>query len=151
MMFPTADDALAAIIETFERDIVPLVDDDYGSSLCLTVGQMLRSVRVRVALEGQVLDEDNRDLRTLLAELRGAVPPSLAGTIDATIAAPTARHRPLDELQDEAVELRWVLEACIEAIPDRSSDTRVRIREYLTRHLERQRPWLIDAFTGPRR
>lgn len=151
MMYPTADESLAAIIDTFERDIVPLIDEEYGSSLCLTIGQMLRSVRVRVALEGPVLDEDNHDLRALLTELRGEVPASLATAIDATIGLPADGYRPLEELQAEAAELRGVLEACIDAIPDRTSDTRAKIREYLTRHLERQQPWLIDAFTGPRR
>jgi hypothetical protein len=151
MMYPTADDSLAAIIETFERDIAPLVDDEYGSSLCLTVGQMLRSVRTRVALEGQVLDQDNHDLRALLTDLRGEVPASLATAIDATTTLPADQYRPLEELQSDAADLRRVLEACISAIPDRTSDTRAKIREYLTRHLERQQPWLINAFTGPRR
>jgi len=150
-MYPTAEDSLAAIIETFERVIAPLVDDEYGSSLCLTVGQMLRSVRTRVALEGQVLDQDNHDLRTLLTELRSEVPASLATDIDATTARRADQYRPLEELQADAADLRRVLEVCISAIPDRTCDTRAKIREYLTRHLERQQPWLINAFTGPRR
>ncbi len=151
MMYPTADDSLAAIIETFERDIVPLVDDEYGSSLCLTIGQMLRSVRARVALEGQILHEDNTDLRALLTGIREQVPGPLAAAIDATLEAPPEGLRPLEDLQAEAVELRRVLEDCISAVPDAASPTRASIRDYLTRHLERQRPWMVDAFTGPRR
>ena len=44
----------------------PDVDDEYAASLCLTVGQLLRSVRVRVAHEGEALFDDNASSRALL-------------------------------------------------------------------------------------
>ena len=76
----------------------------------------------------------------------------------------SARSRPLSpkgprpggyvavtELQREALVLRQALVACIEVLPDRDAPARAAIRRYLTHQLERQRPWLVDAFTGPRR
>ncbi len=152
MIFPTADETLESIIDTFERYIAPEVQDEYAASLCRTVSQMLRSVRARVATEGAVLYEDNSDLRDLLASLRPAVPSAAAAEVDAALAVgEAAAPTPLEALQEEALRLRGALTACLEHLPDRESEPRRAVREYLSRHLERRRPWTVEAFTGPRR
>jgi hypothetical protein len=153
---PNADDVLATVIETFDHEIAPHVHDEYAASLCLTVSQLLRSVRARVAHEGTALSEDNRELRELLFSLRGDVPARVAHHIDlaldlAPADQPVDGYRSVVQLQAEAVVLRAALVEVIEAVPEGDQPTHGSIRSYLRRQLERQRPWLVDAFTGPRR
>ena len=153
MMLPDVDDVLACLIDTIEAEITPHVDDDYAASLCLTVAQMLRSVRARVNHEGQALHEDNAELRELLGRLDADVDAATSEQIGEALAAATASggYVAVDELQRHAMALRQALVVCIEALPDRDASARDAIRQYLAHQLERQRPWLIDAFTGPRR
>ena len=152
MIRPDVDDVLASVIDTFDRYIAPEVHDEYAASLCLTVSQLLRSVRVRVAVEGAALHEDNQELRQLLVSLHDEVPPSLGAQIDQVVGASTAGdYVGVVRLQDDATALRAVLVACIDVIPDVEHPARRAIRTYLQHQLERQQPWLVDAFTGDRR
>ena len=153
MILPDVDDELACLIDTIEAVITPHVDDDYAASLCLTVAQVLRSVRARVAHEGQALHDDNAELRELLERLRADAGAATVDQIDAALAqaSATGGYVAVTELQREAMVLRQALVACIEALPDRDAPARAAIRRYLTHQLVRQRPWLVDAFTGPRR
>ena len=121
MLYPDVDDLLASILDTFERYVAPAVDDEYAASLCLTIGQLLRSVRARVAQEGDALAADNAELRALLGELRPDVDAATVGQIDAALAqgSATGGHVVVTESQREAVVLRQALVACIGALPDR--------------------------------
>ena len=72
--------------------------------------------------------------------------------VDAALVTPPPHGYPtVARLQQEATVLRSALVACIEALPDREHPGRAAIRAYLARQLARQRPWLVEAFTGPRR
>lgn len=123
-----------------------------AASLCLTVSQMLRSVRVRLASEGSALVEDNEDLRALLDSLVGHLDLDTAAGVRSAVARPATTNYPqLGSLQAEAIDLRRALETCIEALPAGDSPERAAIRVYLGRYLERQAAWMADAFTGPRR
>ena len=132
------------------------MDDDYAASLCLTVGQVLRSVRARVAHEGRALHDDNSELRELLGRLRSEVDATTAERVEAALAEAASipsggGYVAVADLQQQAMVLREALVACVAAIPDRHAPARAAVRTYLTHQLERQRPWLVDAFTGPRR
>jgi len=150
---PDVDDVLAVVIETIEREIAPTVDDEHAASLCRTVAQLLRSTRARVAHEGEALSEDNRQLRSVLAGLRDAVPAPVAPRIDAVLADEAAGYRPVTDLQREAVALRRALVEAMTSLASETDDSahQQAIRGYLHDELERQRPWLVDAYTGPRR
>jgi hypothetical protein len=151
MMYPDVDDLLASVIDTFERYIAPHVDDEYAASLSLTVTELLRSVRVRVALEGDALADDNAELADLLAELRPHVPPEVVVLIDEGLASPVEGYPSVARLQQKAERLRRGLVAAIESLPDPDNAGRIAARAYLTNHLRRQEPWLVQAFVGPRR
>lgn len=151
MIYPDVDDVLAAVIDTFDRYIAPEVHDEYAASLSLTVSQLLRSMRVRVAEEGDSLWADNAELRELLRSLLPSVPAALVGAIEDACELTIAGYPSVVRLRDEAVRLRAVLVTCIDALPDRQHPGRAEIRTYLERQLRRQQPWLVDAFTGPRR
>ena len=151
MMYPDVDDLLASVIDTFERYIAPHVDDEYAASLSLTVTELLRSVRVRVALEGEALAADNAELADLLAELRPHVPPDVVALVDEALASPLDGYPSVARLQQKAEGLRRALAAAIDSLPDPDHPGRVAARAYLTNHLRRQEPWLVQAFVGPRR
>ena len=151
MMYPDVDDLLASVIDTFEQHIAPHVDDEYAASLCLTVAELLRSVRVRVAREGEALAEDNAELADLLVDLRLHVPPDVIALVDEALASPLDGYPSVARLQRKAEELRRALAAAIESLPDPDHPGRVAARAYLTNNLRRQEPWLVQAFVGPRR
>ena len=151
MMYPDVDDLLASVIDTFERYIAPYVDDEYAASLSLTVTELLRSVRVRVALEGEALADDNAELAHLLADLRPYVPADVGTMVDEALASPLDGYPSVARLQRKAEGLRGALAAAIDSLPDPDHPGRVAARAYLTNHLRRQEPWLVQAFVGPRR
>lgn len=151
MMYPDVDDVLASVIDTFERYIAPAVDDEYARSLSLTVAELLRSMRARVAHEGEALFTDNARLRTVLADLRPMVPGDVRAAIDEALAVRVEGYPSVPRLQGEALALRAALVACIDALPDAHHPGRRAARAYLTDELRHQEPWLLHAFVGPRR
>ncbi|MWA03226.1 hypothetical protein F8568_023175 [Actinomadura sp. LD22] len=155
MIHPGVDEILASVIDAVENDIAPAAGgDEYAASLCRTVAQMLRSVRVRVRDETASLAEDNAELRALLAGLprRPGVPDEVLREVAAAVGRrPEPRYPALAELQEDAVRLRSALVSVIDALPDAADPVRVAARDYLGRQLVRERAWQRDAFTGPRR
>jgi hypothetical protein len=151
MMYPDVDDVLASVIDTFERFIAPHLHDEYATSLGLTTVELLRSVRARVAHEGEALWQDNAALRALLTDLRPAVPEAVQRAIDDALAAGIDGYPSVPRLQQEALGLRAALVACIEALPDADHPGRRAARAYLAAELRSQEPWLVHAFVGPRR
>lgn len=152
MIHPTSDDILGAIVDAVEGTIAPAcAGDDYASSLCRTVAQMLRSVRVRAAAEQAALSQDNAELRALLAGQR-ELPDEVTDLVRAAVEAlPEPVYPPLPELQADALRLRRALAAVIDAVPDEDHPVHKTAREHLARRLEREREWQQDAYTGPRR
>jgi hypothetical protein len=152
MIYPEVDDVLGAVIVTLEEVVAPSVGDENAASACRTATQLLRSMRARLRHEPAALQADNDDLRALLHGGRDQLLEDVRRTVDgalaATYGAPSAS---VAQLQAEARGLRAALVAAIDAVPHRSHQFRVAARAYLERSLERQAPWLVDAFTGPRR
>jgi len=136
MLRPTLDDVLVNVIDSFDTIIQPDVTDDYASSIALTVSNLLRHVRARAEHEPAALWDDNNDLRALLRELDVAAPTERAADAYPSLAV----------LIDEAVELRTALDTYVVQHPGDE-----RVRAYLARQLERQRPWMIEAWSGARR
>lgn len=171
-MRPRTDEILKSLLWTFDEWIVPDVTTPYAKSLTLTMGNLLRHVILRVELEGDLLFEDNRDLRAVLGEVGGfieglkPVPDGLSGT-GAEIAAALGQeyhggdvYPSVARLVEEATALRWVLVHAIDALQgarDALSDdsaylaARQAIRDYLGRQLDREGTMIEPAFTADRR
>lgn len=149
MIKPGTDEILDSVIAAIEGDIAPVVTDDYAASLCRTVAQMLRHVRVRSTDEGPALVADNAELRALLQEL--ASDSKLGDVVGELPAVPEPVLPTRADLVGEAEALRAALVAVIEAVPDEADPIRVVCRNYLGTQLRRQLPWQQDAYTGPRR
>lgn len=156
MIAPGIAEVLSAVIDTIEREIEPNVadaDDGYPASLCRTVGQMLRMVQARLENEEHALTEDNAELRALLADWAPHTPEPARQVVASALHAdpPEPAARTADRLAAEAVRLRAGLTALIAATPDAGNPARVAAREYLCHQLQRERAWMVDALTGPRR
>ena len=153
-MRPTSTDTLEAVLATFETYVAPDVTDDYAASLSLTIGQLLRSVLVRIEQEGDALFADNAELRALLEWAAPQLGSSTERAVrDALESSPIAAgtYPSVARLMVEADALRGALDTVIRSLGDARHPVRVAGRTYLTHQLERQAPWLLDAFTGPRR
>ncbi|HSG78419.1 MAG TPA: hypothetical protein VLD62_02470 [Acidimicrobiia bacterium] len=153
-MRPGPHHTLDAVVATFEEYVMPEVADEYVRSLGLTIGQMLRSVRERILHEPEALHEDNADLRDVLVGVLPVLGPETAATVRRALdesVIPDGVFPSLERLMAEADALRGALVAMIEATADPEHPARSAGRDYLRRQLERQEPWLVDAWTGPRR
>ena len=155
-MRPATHHVLDAVIDTFDTYLMPEIDDEYAASLALTVSQLLRSVRVRIVAEPRALWEDNADLANVLEGFGGRLPHPVDDAVAAALEESAALIGPVefpgvDLLMARADILRGALVAVIEAVPDADDPVRVEGRGYLRRQLTRQEPWLVDAWTGPRR
>jgi hypothetical protein len=150
MIKPDSDEILASVIGAVEDEVAPLVaSDEYAASLCRTIAQMLRHVRVRTQREIPALAEDNAELRDLLDRLTRDS--GLGDVVGELPDPPAPRYPDRDELMGEAFALRAALVRVIEAVPDEHHPARAAGRAYLDAQLRRQLPWQQDAYTGPRR
>ena len=136
MLRPTLDEVFTNVIASVDDIIKPDVHDPYASSIVLTVSNLLRHLRARAAHEPAALWDDNRDLRSLLGELG----------VDAPEGPDPSRYPSLDLLIGEAMALRGALDTYVVAHPGDE-----RVRAYLSRQLDRQRPWMVEAWEGARR
>ncbi|MCZ7526581.1 MAG: hypothetical protein M5U14_09525 [Acidimicrobiia bacterium] len=166
-MRPRADEVLRSAIQTLDEEVLPAVAEPYARSLALTVSNLLRHVLVRLEREGPVLAEELHDLRGSLAEvadlLREAEGAEIVGEID-TVLTRTWRepgeHPTLAGLDGEASALRAVVDRTLRALHTGGArpggdDPRGLalgvLRAYLARHLDREMPFVVEAFTGERR
>jgi len=144
-MHPGPLEVVAAAVTALEDVVAPAVRDEHAESTLRTAVQLLRSTRVRLEVEQQALAEECAELRALLElwQVRLAL---------AAVPAPAALRYPARaEQAHEAAALRSALAAAIDAVPDPDHPFRVAARDVVQRSVDRQQPWLVDAFTGPRR
>ncbi|MFN2539947.1 MAG: hypothetical protein ABR549_17585 [Mycobacteriales bacterium] len=124
MLTPAPEELLEQVIHGLEEVMAEGGLDEHVASRLRTATQLLRSVRVGLELEPAALEEDNADLAALLGT------PVPAGQPRAAAAA-----------------LRAALITRLEQDPELA----VPAGAWSRRSSERQRPWMVDAFTGPRR
>lgn len=152
MISPTAQDLLTGVIATLEDVLAPALTDEHAQSTCRTAAQLLRSAAVRIAGEQAALHADNADLRGLLGTWAFRLPAAAGEVVAQALADPPVPTLPaLEVLEADARALRAALVAAIDSVPERDAPFRHDVRDYLARAHERQRPWLQDAFTGPKR
>ncbi len=168
-MRPRTDEILRSLLWTFDEWIEPETTTPFARSLALTMGNLMRHVILRVELEGDLLFEDNRELRQLLARIAGYAQGEdrgLAALGDRISGALAARYWGGDvypsvaRLVEEATALRWALTDAIRELQARRArlgesqdyrDVRRDIRDYLGRQLDREGKMIEPAFVGERR
>lgn len=171
-MKPSTADIIDSIIWSLDTYVAPEVQAPFASSVLLTVGNLLRHVKLRAQQETILLVEDNADLRAVLQEsvkrlaadgqLREQVQAALAAASAAVESRPGEAFSPpsVEQLSDASDALRQALDDLIRALGDVPSalqrregysDTRQHIRGYLARQLKREGSLITPAFTGGRR
>ena len=173
-MRPRADEVLKSIIATFEQYLQPELTTPFAKSLALTTQNLLRHVLLRVEREGAALFEDNRELRTLLAQVDSylsALPEDQwlesfsAMRTEIKDSLVQQFYGPNDYpsvilLTEEATALRWTLTHAIQTLQNARDplgkdpqyiEIRQDIRAYLSHQLKREATWIDEAFIGERR
>ena len=166
---PQVHEILESIRWTLKHQVLPELDDPYAESLAYTMVNMLRHTQVRIQLEHRATRQDVAELREILADARRLLPApddsgtSLSEAIGSTLegAPPLPDAGPsLSDLDAEREDLRELLDQVIHVLDtepsrrqrdDARQQLRDRIRTHLTKSLERQSPWMLEAFQGRRR
>lgn len=171
-MKPDTPEILDSILWSLKTYVEPEVQSPFGRSIMVTVGNLLRHVKLRAESEAEILFEDNDDLERLLkrlverfeahAELNNA----LGSALDRVRAALDAgvedkqRFPTVARLNARAEDLRHSLDDLLKALGkvrfDFASDltytgSREEIRSYLARQLQRADQLISPAFIGGRR
>lgn len=167
---PRSDEILTSVLASFEEVIVPELQDAYAVSMGHTIVNLLRHLSLRVQLEGPALYEGNRELRSVLAdvravarrstlpEVRGLVP-VVSDALESTSRDPEG-YPSVVELTEDAVVLGTCLDDCVrvlqwaarsEGADVEQTRVRRRIRDCLAAQLARESTWVEPAFRGSRR
>ena len=136
MLRPTLDEVMRNVIASFDDIIRPDLTDPYATSISLTISNLLRHVQVRAREEPEALWTDNADLRSLIVSLGVPTPPPIPADV----------YPSIERLIAEAFALRAALDTYVLEHPGNPA-----VLQYLARQLARQRPWMMDAWEGPRR
>ncbi len=165
-MRPTSKELIDGIAWVLGTRVMPEVDDEWAQSSLRSVGCLLVHLSVRVAIEGQVLFEDNADLRETLGDSRecllGVIAepwPGLRADIDAVLSREWREpdtYPSVASLGEENLALKELVDRLIVALHDQGDvvepKTRRQLfkttRAYLGRYLERERPMFFPAFQG---
>ena len=171
MIHPTATELLQTIDATIAEKIEPALGDNLtGKSALATVRHLLRLIRIRIELEGQILSDDIDRLGPLLADVDAYLGtlPDQDGTVTKQIADarssldPPSGYETLDQIGGRAKALREALyqalthlQAIREDHRDEPGYTAIRdaIRAYMVAENADERKMMEPAFymQGPRR
>ncbi|MBI1179426.1 MAG: hypothetical protein GC201_02645 [Alphaproteobacteria bacterium] len=171
-MRPRTDEILRSVLWTFDEWIVPEATTPFAKSLTLTMGNLLRHVTLRVELEGDLLFEDNRELRAVLGRVadyaeRATVEQLALGDLCMHLNVVLGRtfwggdvYPSVARLVEEAMALRGALSDALRVFLARRDVLRDdagyqvlrrEIRDYLGRQLQREGQMIEPAFTADRR
>lgn len=171
-MKPSTADIIDSIIWSLDAYVAPEVQAPFASSVLLTVGNLLRHVKLRAQHEAEMLMEDNSDLIGVMraaAERLGSDTrishvlkqplAELVTTLD-RLPKDIGSPRSSEALSDDSDVLRQALDNLIHELGalapalqtgESYLETRQQIRSYLARQLKREGSLITPAFTGGRR
>ena len=164
-MRPSASDIIDGITWSLETYVAPDVSDPLARSAIRSTMNLLAHLRARLQDEAQVLWEDSREKRDLLAavaELAGQIGGEAATTVaqaasraedvaSAADSAPPAVDAMLVEnesLKEALTTVIDTLEAGRDALGPAYSELDELVRSQLRRQLDRENRWIFSAFAG---
>lgn len=169
MILPTAEDVLQTIEATLETVLRPALSGTVEQSAAVSIGHLLRHVRLRLAREGQILLDNMSATRPLLAEIATFFSDigetDAAARIEAALARPSlpvGTYPTLTDLGGAAGLLRRELEvalARLQALRATHGEVpeylrlRIAIRTWIAGQLQAEAELIEPAFSGrgPRR
>lgn len=144
-----SDDILWSAIATVEQQLIPAMAEPLPRSLCFTLANMLRFVRVRLESEGQDLTNSIVEVRALLA--RSALPEALAALEREY--RPAGTYPTLASLREELNALHRAIDMLLAKLRATREDDGLRedVLDHLRADHQRVGGWVQAAFTGLRR
>lgn len=163
-MRPTSRELLESIRWALDERVAPAVADPWAASTLRSVRTLLDHLMVRVECEHELAAAARDDLQGTLREVRALLDGSCSGVwsvlraeldaaLDADRAAPdppeAVREGEEPDLEDLCDRLLRALRREPEGIPERVGDElHARLKAFVARQLERERPLFLPAFTG---
>ncbi len=163
-MRPSATEIIAGIKWSFETYILPGLNEKLAESTARSILNLLEHLQVRVATEGPLLTDDNRDMRELFRllsqllepALRNAAAPDLLTAVAEMKEKMNKEYRPsgayptAESLTEENEDMKRTLVRVIQAVKSLASDLPADIyaqvdeviRAQLRRQLDRENQWI---------
>lgn len=161
-MRPSARQLIEGIDWSLTQRVVPVTEDRWAASTLRSIHCLLQHLAARVEQEGQLLHDDNADLRSVLGEVRDLLA-GVDGWQRTCAAVAAALERPwreaggyptVDSLAAENDALRGLVDDMVRELhlPARRAPEGVEARvlagldAYLGRRLQREQPLFVPAF-----
>jgi hypothetical protein len=155
-MRPSAEAMMQAAQKALRELVAPVVADQWAASALRSVDVILNHLQARTPVEGPMLYEDNGDLAAVLGKvLESGLFAAVGGRLkDFRAEANELRQTyppvaALSELNTRGREiLDEVLRLCHASKDHRAAFLHQELRDYLTRHLEREQTLFFPTFVG---
>lgn len=143
-MRPSSRQIIESIQWELDTRVGPEVQSDWARSSLRSIAALLSHLAARVDLEAELLVADNADMRALLGEVTPVLAPL-------EVVVPDESHsHVLSELVGENEALREQIDRALRVLLERGPpDALTKVVAFLQRQLERERPLVAPAFTGP--
>jgi hypothetical protein len=143
-MRPSSRQLIESIQWELETRVAPEVHGDWARSSLRSVAALLTHLAARVDVEVELLVADNADLRATVGEVAPLLDPT------AVVLPEPSRSHLVTELVAENEALRELAELALRTFLERgAADAVDKVAGCLRRQLERERPLVTPAFTGP--
>jgi len=147
-MRPTVEEQLLGTCRILEKVVAPCVNDPYARTMLDGLVANLRMLTAALPAVPGFLQGDNRATAALLGQLRGAVAPPLAASIDAGLARAEPDPTDLKALDARNGELRELLSQALggPALPD---TLRAAVLEHMTARASRAPMRYVSTASTP--
>jgi hypothetical protein len=159
-MRPSARQLIEGIDWSLQNRVAPVTEDKWAASTLRSTHCLLQHLAVRVDQEGQLLHEDNADLRTVLgavaARLTGAPWARERSAVEAALARAwreAGAYPTVASMSDENESMRGVVDDLVSVLHGAAPDQRAvadgalgDVDAYLARRREREQPLFMPAF-----
>jgi hypothetical protein len=151
-MKPTAKQLLESITWSLDNKVAPVTDDKWAASTLRSVRCLLLHLATRVDLEGQLLFDDNADLREVLRRVEKSLSPGSEWRrlIDDVLAAewrPASAYPTVASMTEENDAMRSLVDRLLDALRGTEDNTaRAELEAWIRRRLLSDQPLFIPAF-----
>lgn len=164
-MRPNSTQIIAGIKWSFETYVVPDLTSRLGLSAGRSIMNLLDHLEARVGMEGQILVEDNRDMRSVFQQLSALLDPAALGGAAPEVRAAVAEmnekagkhyraddeYPTLESLTQENEDLKRTLVTAIRAVEEHKeglptdvyAQADQSIRSLLRRQVDRENQWIF--------
>lgn len=140
-MRPTAPELITYLDEAYSDRIMPALEDPFVRNRANILSQIIGALYQRWQHEGQMLWDDNAELRELLGRVQEHLPDvDVAGALAeaADVAPDPAEYPTVENLLQQNTILTGALEQVVAAMPERATGALTEVEQQLHAYLKRQ-------------